>query len=784
MTSRCISKNWKFFALVALVAMGMGVSGCGDKNDSTVTNPNPNNLSPTGTITGTITDKTYPYEPIEGAIIDLGVGSATTDKNGVYKIMNVPATSNANGNPQGEYVGTIDLRNVTSPVKMNDSTYTGFRYPSTVPISISVPFSSFQENQGGGAPGSGSGSNHDTPIIGLVADGSYSVGKLASSINVLVVKDNGPRTPVGAGYTVTVLRGQAAVFVGQTDANSQVLVPNLESRTSYLISAIAPDKSLFGDSTYTTPVDGKTLTLSAQYVSGSNLLVGPAILVGTTDQYSPKVLSTSPGNNADIQDNTALGFLINFTEPIANTTTYASAVTPGAASVSGLWNDVIVSFDGTKAGEIVHSISWVSNTQLAITFPTLAPSSKYSVTLKCNALKNLKDVNGNPIDGFAGTCPDVSVDKVFRFTTNTSGTAVAPTNVVVVNASTINYNTTAVNLDWPPATGAFAYNIYRSKVLKLGGYTGDEALGAYKRIGTNVSESQFSDTLVTNAYVDGQNQVLYRYKVVSLNSDYSESAESAPVDAVDVVEPWLSGPNNAFRADFADGNNTLNVLFNEPVDEVSAEVAANYTVVGFNGTTPVAVSSAFMNSDLTTVTLTLDQAMDNNVGSTFRPLVWPHVKAGADNTCNTTTIGVNDVAPAAMAAYAVTDPVYLRVCVTMDNAAVPQTAAGDDVLAADNTVIYAGPNGICQTTATGANHQTSAVNSVSPDYICANSGTDLKFNTLLNGCPSYVGETCTVLSASDTVVYPVVVTVTGVRDIAGRVINTTGDQIGTDGSAH
>ena len=783
MTHRFFTKTWHSVALVAFVAMSLVAFGCGTKNESSsLTNPNPNNLNPTGSLQGVLTDSTT-GEPIVGAVIDIGAATATTNSAGLYIFYNLPATSQANGYAGGGYVGTIDLRNVTSPVPMNSTTFTGFRYPKTVFYSADVVFSSFDDTNASN-PGGGSGSNHDTPITGLMATSNYSIGKLASAIDVLVT--NSSLVPVGLGYSVTILLNGAVVATDNTNAEGRVLFKNLMAHQSYLISAIKFDKTMWGDDSYTTPGDGKTLTLLAQGTFSDLLVAGP-VVVTTTDHVAPKVASTAPGTGADISDNTALGFLINFSEPIANTGAYASAVTPGAASVSGLWNDVIVSFDGSKAGNIVHSIAWISNTQLGITLPPLSPSSKYSVTLKCNALTKLKDLNGNAIS--TATCPDTSVDQVFKFTTNTGNAATAATNVVVVGASTIDFNTPTVNLDWPPASGAFAYNVYRSQVAKLGGYAGSETSGAFKKLNaTPVFTSQYQDTPLpvnpTNSFTNGQNQVLYRYQVVSLNSDLNESATSAPVTASDVVAPGLAAATDTFRTDFTNNNNILVVTFNEPVDEVSAELETHYTVRGWTGTTPVTVTKAFMESDLTRVTLTLSGIMDNNTNfsltdpKVFNPLTVPSILAGPNGVCNS-TIGTLDLPNVVtVQGNGGTDNC---VCVApgTDNVLATGTGGDDAINATDNT-IRVGANGVCNSTATGNDIQVIPVgNGCSPTTVCAHAGADMKFNTVANGC---VPGVCTVLdTTNDVIVYPAVVTVTGVRDIAGNVIDTAKDEMGTDG---
>jgi len=77
-------------------------------------------------------------QPVVGAVIDIGVGTAETNERGQFVIDDVPANQSSTAlsrkakseGPDGygnAYMVTIDLRDVSSPVDMKAAT--GVKYP-------------------------------------------------------------------------------------------------------------------------------------------------------------------------------------------------------------------------------------------------------------------------------------------------------------------------------------------------------------------------------------------------------------------------------------------------------------------------------------------------------------------------------------------------------------------------------------------------------------------------------------------------------------------------------
>jgi hypothetical protein len=187
--------NFRVNKLALAVALGLslGLTGCDD--DKGVSNavgvPNPNALMPTGTIQGTLVDAVT-NEPIVGAVVDIGIAKATTSETGQFVISNVPATTTAlapagGAGGAGAYDVTIDLRQVKAAAS-------GAKYPDFSYSSAAVSYTTL-------ADGTGASSNHATPVTGLVAPISLTVGKLAAGIKGVVAKTSTFKA-AGAGYTV------------------------------------------------------------------------------------------------------------------------------------------------------------------------------------------------------------------------------------------------------------------------------------------------------------------------------------------------------------------------------------------------------------------------------------------------------------------------------------------------------------------------------------------------------------------------------------------------------
>lgn len=575
-------------AVAALLALSFGLSGCtGPKGDTGAIGA----AQPTGTIQGSLRDSVT-QQPIVGALVDIGVATGTTNAQGEFVIRNVLVPVDANNNVNAaSFPVNINLRNVSSPVNMASSTASP-RYPDFFYQSIPVTFTTLYS--GGTA----------TPATGLVATVDFLVGKLAANITG-VVADSVTRQPVAAGYTVKLVSlgsansatatggtGAAENIVGSTttDASGSFTFANIESLRNFRIDAWNAAQTFRGTANVTSPADGETRTLSIQ---GNN-----AVFVASTDVLAPTIISVTPEQNADLAP-AATDVVFTFSEPILQT-----ADTSTSPSVpTGLYNTVAVNFNGAKASNIARSLSWnATSTQLTVSIPSLAASSRYSVSLAGTGTA-LKDANNNVVTniGTAGK-------GVVSFTTNGSATPAAPAAVAVTNGLGLNFNSPTVLLNWLPVSGAKAYNVYRAQ--NFAGVPGQLQLVQPVAGQPSTLTSSFSDAVPnspTFPFVSSQSKLTYTYVVRSVSTDNVESADSGAVTAQDNVAPTATIPAGLAA--------TYAITFSEPVDEATATTLANYALTQGAAATVPTVTGVVLGANLTTVTLTLSQA--TAVGNTL-----------------------------------------------------------------------------------------------------------------------------------------------------------------------
>jgi len=554
-------------AVVTLLAMTLVLSGCFEvKADAPV-------QLPTGTIQGKLTD-TVTQEPVVGASINIGGAVAVTGADGQFTLPGIVLPLDTSNNVKAvsnSYKVTVDMRKVTSPVDMSSATATP-RYPDFSYDKISLSFASATI------------SSTTTPVTYLLDNINFNIGKLAANISG-VVADKNTLQSVSSGYTVNLVSlGASGVLsaptlsetvVGSTytDTNGAFTFANIESLRNFRIDAWNPDRTFRGSQNITAPADGGSKALLTQ--------TGNAVLVVSTDTLAPTILSVTPQMDTDIAP-VATDVVFTFSKPILQT----PDTDTNPAIATGLYNKADVKFMGAKSSNIAHSLAWNSSfTQLTISIPSLATSSKYTVDLTpANAL--LVDVNGNGLNN--------TIDKrVLSFTTNGSATPVAPAVITVTNSASLNYNSPTVLLNWLPVSGAKAYNVYRAQNYP-------SAAGQLQLVGSNPSTltSDFSDTLPTAAFVSGQNKLTYSYVVKSVSADNVESIASTVVEAQDNVAPIATIPTGLAAS--------YTITFSEPMDEVSATNLSNYILAqGSAGSVPTVVSAG-LNPGLTTVTLTLN----------------------------------------------------------------------------------------------------------------------------------------------------------------------------------
>ena len=574
-------------SLVSIVVIGivLGLTGCFETKEDTAVPQS------TGIIKGKLIDS-MTQQPIVGATIDFGGTAATTDADGKFVIANVEIPLDANKNIKAaNYKVATDLRNVTSPINMATATS---RYPDFSYDVVSLLFSS-------------GNSSTTTPIKYELTNVDFKVGKLSATL-VGVVADKNTLLPVAAGYTVNLVSLGSTNISGNeyiagstlTDTNGAFTFANIEALRSFRIDAWNSAQTFRGSKSVTAPDDGVTKTLSVQ--------TNDAVLLVSTDALAPTIISVTPKMDADVAP-VATDVVFTFSEPIlqtANTDTSPSVAT-------GLYSKVSVNYMGSKvsnaatSSSISHTIAWNSSfTQLTISIPSLAASSKYTVDLTpANAL--FLDWNSNALNN--------SVDKrLLNFTTNGAVTPNAPSVVTVVNNSSLNYNSPTVLLDWLPVSGAKGYNVYRAQNYP-------SAAGQLQHVGGNPSTltSDFSDTLPAAAFVSGQNKLTYTYVVASVSADNIESTANPTVTAQDNIVPTVIIPAG-LAASYI-------ITFSEPVDEVSAVTLSSYVLTQESAGSVPTVESAVLNAGLTTVTLTLSES-----AVAFNVLTISGVKDIAGNT--------------------------------------------------------------------------------------------------------------------------------------------------------
>jgi hypothetical protein len=654
-----------FVLAITLIFSFMGCSKDESTNNSSA-NPNVAPLSPTGTIQGRLVDRVT-LQPIVGAVVDIGVSSGATNVDGVFTIWNVPATCDAmNEYCTGDYLITIDMQNVTSPVNVNDPAAM-FKYPKFAYESVEVTFSSLDDTSGNN-PGGGSGTNHDTPVIGLVSTVNMSVGKLSATITGAVAGCPGPSffQNVGPGYTVQLISNgytdnsasgasQNVVQSTVTGTNGEFTFSKVEALGSFMICAKDANNTFYGcadgdPSTtpdYVTgedvepvsaPTDSQIKTLTIQSSS--------AVHVCSTDIHGPAVTAISPALGSDIAPGST-NVVFTFSEPVKQT----ALTTTGAGMPGNLLDQIEVMYAGNKADAVAHTLAWNATfDQLTVTLTT-APSGLFYI--------RLMDIDGMFTDaadnGAAmGMCPDDddvpsafgitadggSTDCTAYFTTSGATTAAAPTSVVVLNLNTMDAKVNAPHLDWLPTVGSKSYNIYAQAfqwpgypVPATGAMTGTGAQASAAIFVTNTNNTEWTPGIGNEIdLIEGDNIPLAAtFTVFGVNADGVESATGASANISDKIAPQL----NAITIPTGTVGNAVQLGFNEDMSEVAAELATNYTfsiqpgfaapaITGVQYASRVEVLtvdslhwSVVAGSDVCTATLAADdtRAMINNVAT-------------------------------------------------------------------------------------------------------------------------------------------------------------------------
>ncbi len=638
-----MKQKWSSGLVMGLVFTALVIGGCAKGSRSvSVTDPTAATLQPRGTVQGTVLDSVT-QEPIVNAVVSIGVGTGTTDSLGQYVIADVPATYDAlNGTWTDHYDMTIDLRNVTSPVKMNVSTTTP-RYPNFDYSTVQVGFTSLNDanpcSDGTNPDTSSEGNvthicgtnntNHDTPVTGLVANQDMTVGKLDANISGAVYggcesSDNPDYYVAKAGYTVNLLTGYSGsdnsttgatghlVGTTTTDPNGVFTFNNVEANqffkfqimdsvTNPTVGVGIPNTDANGTWTIQALSDGLTNT---RYLEFSN-----AIHVCTVNSDGPAITSLSVEPGADLTPSATQAVTFAFNAPIDTASPIAST---DPSNVSGLVSQgyLFVAYDGSKQN-IPFTAAWNgAGDQLTVTFAT-AISSLYEVYFD---VSNLTDTAGRSAS--IGVCPNDAPgpwegvggggdDCDAYFSTNGSPTPGTPVLNLVNAASLDEAGSTTAIYDWPVVSGAKSYNFYCSADERFPdgtivpgtvfqffgpyGYYGDALTTSNLTFDfPGFVESDLPGFLQPSAGGSAEIGIQYTCYTTGVNADNVEGLPSnADQIAKDKLGPVMLEFSSTVYDDDSDGNaDHVVVYFDEPLDKATANVPGNYTFADDTGTAP------------------------------------------------------------------------------------------------------------------------------------------------------------------------------------------------------
>lgn len=529
------------------------LAGCG----GSIPQPSSTANTPTTvTLQGQLTDAAT-GEPIVGARIEIGNKSATTNSNGYYEMLNVPANNSNGSGVARDYLAILTLTGVTAPIDMTNTATTP-RYPDrkfTAPAAAAT-----------GA------ANHD-----------FKVGKLSALIQGVVGDAN--RLPLG-NVTVELQDASsgtagAILQTATAGATGTYSFPNVEAGMTYKLMGYNSDRSLQGTLTTGVITQGQTLSFA---LAGTN-----ALLLSTTDTYSPRIIAVTPENNTDVAPG-AVDVVLTFNEPIKQNS-YSTPST--ATSLSNIYHDINVSYGGQKAaGNMVHTMAWnAAFDKLTISIPNTGVSAKYTVDLSLlspitaggtTTLGKLQDQAGNGLEN-----SPVLSNNVLSFSTSGGVAAAAPV-ILSPNAASLDSAATSVILDWQPVLGATkGYYIYRS----TRSYLTTGITEPFIQLAGPITASTYTDTQAASGFnflATTETGRYYVYRVTAINSDLIESAPSNEVTVKDVIAPTAVGTSGVC---VAPGGNSLTVTtpvtattngqvkftFSESLDVIAAETLANYT---------------------------------------------------------------------------------------------------------------------------------------------------------------------------------------------------------------
>ena len=566
-------------AIAAALAGAGFMVGCG----TSVPDASPIISDPETTVTGQLTDAVT-GEPIVGAkVIIEGINlSDTTDDNGVYIIKEVPASVGIDG-AGSNYDVSIDLTKVTSPVVMKDkddctaseATETAAAvvcnfYPDMDVLNATIAPQASQSGDADDNVGN-SVSIGETGIVNAGMD--FTVGKAsASAMGHVFAKDT---VTMVTAATVELWKGGMKVdstTVKTDDATTETIdegefhFHGLQAGKTYTVKAIAAD-----DMEGTKVLAGGIV----EELSELDIDMMGRLTVDDTDGTPPQVERVSIDANHDFASDDTVAVTWTFSEAIAlDAMGYRDSIAAGGE----LYEDIVVSYVGPKAGGVAKTVTWNDDfTQLTATIASPKVGSKYTMAIS-GADAMLEDAAGNK----AETDPGLQ-ENDRSFTVAYGGDALAaPASIAITNPidlATVDSTQGTIRLYWPSVSGASKYYVYRNATV------GGVDMGAVRiaEVTTNTTTDTLTDPNahdgLENLVSDDNEAVSYTYTVSTVNGDGVESAQTDPssalADKTEVTAGITASCN--LTGSYWEGGSRIDVVFPEPMNEASAISDANYT---------------------------------------------------------------------------------------------------------------------------------------------------------------------------------------------------------------
>ncbi|MDH5546690.1 MAG: carboxypeptidase-like regulatory domain-containing protein [Gammaproteobacteria bacterium] len=534
-------------ALATLVLSGGMLVGCGDDvqvpkasaTDSVIVNP-------VATVTGQVTDAMTNQGVAGVRVILEGVNmSATTDSRGYYKIEGVPASQGVNGAGGTTYDVTLDGSGATG-------------YPGIVPQGPSITVRASASN--GGAVG-------ETGLV--VAGQDFQIGQAIVSITGNVYDEDNVTVYAGTDtISVELYKNGVLSEIKSVSPGSKFSFTKVEMLGGGQYDLVAKTKTMMGGLT----IQAAHIQEKRDYDTDTG---GHLALQMSIKNVAPDIAKVFPPNGHDFGSTDTVTVTLHFSEPMgADAASYRDSTSVGGA----LYEDIIVTYDGPKAGEISKTLTWntADYSELAVTIDSAAPGRMYTIDY-AGLHGNLEDEYENTLD-LTGSATAATYTVAYGDTAPTAPTTVA----VVDDISAADSNSlgagVGIDLYWTRVDGANSYKVFRTASV--------DGVDHTVQVTTVVGANTFHDTLVdatahngVDVLVDDDNNaVSYKWSVMSVNGDGLVSAMSGDSNKTlaDVTAPASITATCILNAS-GYGGSVIRISFAEPVVQAAAETFANYT---------------------------------------------------------------------------------------------------------------------------------------------------------------------------------------------------------------